>query len=297
MPSEKILVRLDPTSATAFSHCEREFYNTNRLGLVPKIANKYFAFGGAFHKARAMLRNGKPLDQAMEAGIRQYAEANCTKMPPRSLQDLANAIQEWYARYVETVDLLQPIETASGKEAIELPFAMPFWSTEKVDVLLCGVIDELSKRQDFPDIIVTDCKTTSSTNRQEYLKSYATSPQMSIYAWVVKQMFSMRDYPGLIIDGVFLSKTMSIICSRNIEVIKLDPVIIERVMTRILRIAKVIAERIEKGEEFEYEFNSCTQKYDACPYIDICPYPQASQDMLIGTMFSKREYNPATFND
>lgn len=290
------IVRYDPTSHSTFTECKRKFMYMNLRGLVPKLGDKYLDFGSAFHSAREHMKKGVPLDEAINIALAQYAESGCSKMPPRSMKDLEQAVRVWHRAYGDGRDEYHPLVSPTEGPAIEKPFALgPYSCTDKVEVLLCGKIDELAVDMRTERIIIIDAKTTSSKNYAEYQDGYAYSPQMHIYSWAVRTVAGLDYYPSVLIDGVFLDKTGPFVY-RSQRPLEIRDYMVERVMKTVFDDISYISNQITNyGIEFPYSYNSCEGKYSVCPYKGACMQNGVGETMVINTLFNIREYDPQTF--
>lgn len=296
---KKKLIRLDSTSFDAFTKCERMFYNMNIRGLVPVIDDKYLSFGSAFHLARETLRKGGTLEEATQRAALYFAKCNCSKMPPRSMNDLIKAVKEYYNTYCRDNDTIVPLVTTTGDKAIELPFSMPLIAGKSVDVNLDGVIDEvgLDTTQDTGELLIVDAKTTSSTQPKDYHAGWRTSPQMCIYSYAVKLAFGLSYFPKIIVDAVFLRKDGDPYCLRNQQPFEIESWIMYRVIARLHNVAHRLIEISDSGREYYYDYGACKGKFSECPFSDLCKMHEATQGMMVNGLFKTREYNPATFKD
>jgi hypothetical protein len=201
-----------------------------------------------------------------------------------------------------------------GKPLVEKNFALPYYSDDDIEVILCGTMDKIGKVKNS-NYAVGDYKFTSVWNSVEYLASYALSPQLLFYTLALKLYAKIAPDSDIgkigltpvsaFIDGVFLGPDAKKVKLERSELFtfkqkQLDE--FERLMMSKIMELKEEAIRLEADVTYEIPrygmFNgACQTHYGLCKYFRVCSAPdKISRDMMLEKFFTKKEYNPLNFN-
>jgi len=296
----KNVVRLDPTTISA-SACMRKIQLMNILGYQPKIGKDEFDFGQSLHRAAALFREDRVLgkefdvDKYIHAGVTYYAGRLCPKKSPRDLSNLVDCIRDYCTTWNRS-DPFVPLVSPEGKVGVELPFEFPgFYETENTEVRLCGVLDAIGTENKIPRIL--DIKHSATKNVDVFMSNYERSIQFIIYSWAIRQMNWVQFYPGVRVDGIFISneyRGARLIRSNVIDVPEFQ---VERVIQHARDVARELCVQLERGGEFTYNFSQCSQYYKKCEFDPLCNSPAQFQVFGLKAGYTQRVYNPATFGE
>ena len=261
-------------------------------GEVQETKNPAMEYGTAFHKGLQARAQGKSFDEQLRAVTDHFTQPSIV-VPENEWRNIGHLVATYVAYdtyYKSSGDLLIP------KHA-ELRFAYPFYKTEKTEIVLCGTIDLVAEY--CGRLVISDTKTTSAWNSDQYLAEYDLSPQLMIYKWVYDKLNGTD--VGCMINGIFLSKTKSATFKRS-EVISFSQEQIGNMIGRLDCFAQKLVERIEdsRPESFEPNYNCCIKRYGekaiVCPYAILCKQPTLADGVgLAEALFSKKVYNPMLF--
>lgn len=231
-PSQKKKLILLNASAVRISSCTRRLYLTIIDGYKQKINSRSIEFGSAFHKCPKVLEETNNIGHAMCSSLnywklatykdeskKQYLDAAyLTKVTLDWCEDFHQQDSFTVLRDSNNRDMLEDgitLQYPKGKPLVELPFEIPFYVSDNIEVLLVGTIDKVVLHKTSNLLAVGDYKTTSSWDANEYLRSYILSGQLYFYTLALRKHIAMCNeasvlYPykgqriGSFIDGVFL---------------------------------------------------------------------------------------------
>src|SRR4051812_983967 len=198
---EKTTVILD-ASAFKESSCLLRLFYTAVLGYRGKINSNDIEFGSAFHLFRAIFREKglEGLAEGVLAATRHFDTTPMTVKKNKQYLDrtfLQKCCVEYATKYEK--DLFQVVRGDDGEALLELKFGIPYYDDGEVEILLAGTIDEVGK---FVNGIycISDCKTSSVWNIEDYFRSYQMSPQLIFYRWILKKYAEL--YPNSIFSEI-----------------------------------------------------------------------------------------------
>ena len=233
MSNTKQIIFLN-SSAVRVSSCMRRLYLTIISGYKKKINSQSIEFGSAFHLCAKVteLTEGN-IGRGVQAACKYYRETPYEAEDKKKYLDESylttvclNWFDEFYMQdnFITLRDINQPawtvgdIEVVSslGKPLVEVKFEIPFYSSDKIDVIITGTIDRIAQHKTSKLLAHPDYKTTGSWNSEEYLRGYVLSGQLYMYALALRKTLDMCNeqsvlYPfknkkfGSFIDGIFLS--------------------------------------------------------------------------------------------
>lgn len=299
------VIEKDPTTGTYIlrfdaslymqSNCLR--YVKHRLfhGLSSERKDFKMEYGTAFHKALAKHYSGGSTQDVVTAAVNHYALVDVPDGDFRNSAHLVNCLLQ-YIEFHRGKDLLQPIKVAD-EWLLEIPFALCLYKTNRVEVLLSGTMDMIANY--LGQRVVTDHKTTSLTQVDNYLNSYSMSPQLMTYVYAYKRKFPDQGISALI-NGIFLNKTNKNTFKRS-DVISFSDTTLKKYENHLLRTVAEIVKDFESfldgnTEAFPCNFTCCEKKFGSCEYLPICLQDNEGDAESIATQqFSQRTYNPLLF--
>lgn len=296
----KRIIRLDPSTAE-HTNCWRKTQLINRQGYTPKEGSAPLDFGQALHRAigawtvdRMRPETLKPPAHYVEIALEYYVGRMCIKFPPRDIDNLRVCVEDYIERYTFG-DQFTPLTNSEGKVAVELPFAIEFYSNEHTDVILTGVIDAVGT-WGGSEFCFKDIKHSSTTRIEEHLNNSVNRPQFHVYAWALQHEGFCEYYPPVVVDAIYIAKTRRGAQFRRRGPEPMEPHMVENTMRNMLQIAKTMAE-LPDTEIWPENYNACDGKYRVCEFANVCQLPHESQQMPLDALFDQRDYNPATFGD
>ena len=249
-------------------------------------------YGTAFHKGLQARAQGKSFDEQLRAVTDHFTQPSIV-VPENEWRNIGHLVATYVAYdtyYKSHSDLLIP------KHA-ELRFAYPFYKTEKTEIVLCGTIDLVAEY--CGRLVISDTKTTSVWNSDQYLAEYDLSPQLMIYKWVYDKLNGTD--VGCMINGIFISKTKFATFKRS-EVMSFSQEQIGYMITNLELFATQLAALIEidHPESFIPNYNCCIKRYGekaiVCPFAILCKQPTLKEGLeLAEALFSRKVYNPMLF--
>lgn len=305
---------IDP-SALKESSCLRRLYLTVVEGYSSKVQTNDVEFGSAFHKFKAYLRiHGiNSFAEAHNAAIEYYKVTPMYKKKDKEYLTeafLSNLCREYYVKYLK--DDFE-IVRIGNESLVELPFCFPYYSDDKMDILLCGTIDEIGKIKKGL-YCISDLKTTHAWDIESYFRGYKLSPQLIFYVWALRKYYSLyrekfpKDFDiesvGVFIDGVFLrGKNSPVELVRSeVEIIKLNKIIEFEVL-----LSEKINELIKWFSIFKVTTpnfplregmlnGSCQTIYGPCKFFNVCASPDNEvAQILLQNNYKQKHYNPLKF--
>lgn len=298
------------------------------LRVVRKIVNGYtnavnsadIEFGSAFHLYRKIAAEGKGNEitqlVALKEALEYYAKA------PKYFKErkqfltaayLTTVCREYEAVYPFASDDFRPVVTDDGKSLVEIRIALPYYISPcgKVEVLLCGTIDEICMHRTLGFYCIKDYKTTSLWDKDKYFASYEMSTQLMFYKLLVGKFAKL--YPDSIIgkiyaggnilafiDGVFLKSGDKVEFARSSpypykpkRMAEFETLVHSKVLELVdcvLGVKPLLREGLING--------ACEKVYGPCDFMQVCACEDDDmrQDIL-NNNFIVRSYNPMTHGE
>jgi hypothetical protein len=215
--------------------------------------------------------------------------------------------------------LINPLD---NKPMLEVKFAIPYFSNEIMDIVLCGTIDAVMQSKRNPNLIaVCDFKTSSARDSAEYLGGYTISSQLMMYVYALKYYISRGEgdfWSGLSdrIVGAFIfalfpqapstkgSNVTPIKCEQsnlfifNDEQLKEFAMLLSQKATRISTIVNAYHTNESRRTHKEGALTGyCQQQFGSnCPYFGACCAPDDdAMFSLLEAKHKKSFYDPRTF--
>lgn len=311
MEHKKTIVLLN-ASALKDIHCELKFARTVMEGYATKVSSVDIEYGSAFHLFVAeMNKTGGQYAPSMKAALEYFRQAKYTikaKKDWMTAQHLTKTCMDYWEYYNKDgkKDEWQSIKTEQGEALVEMKFSIPFFVNDEVEILLCGTIDDICKRNNGC-YAIRDYKTTSVWNKTSYLASYRLNPQLIFYIFVLYEYAHL--YPDSIftkictdkgrvaafIDGIFL-KSAEVTFDRSEmffftekELSQFRKMLTELVVPKILRIVRQQGQLYPEG----IVNGTCHNVFGACKYSLACVSPDSvCAGHILHNNFIKKPYNP-----
>lgn len=308
---ERIVILLDP-SASKSATCSRKLFNVVVKGYRERGTNNDLVFGSGFHHWRASMSRGEGPKIAQSKGLAVFdtTEDLVWKEEKAWLnKDYLRATIAHDFSVIMEKPLEPPIKFSDGSLAVEHAWSIPFYRTDKVEVILCGTVDRIIM---LPSgiLCLTDYKTTSAWQKAPFLNGYKISSQLIFYAWALRFLKNMPEatkYHTLDveriatrIDAVFVAKDKPAeFRSTDVTIFSDDKFADFELVLR--KQVKELVEHTEAGyapREGLYNGNcdSGIPFPNKCPFYYACAAsdPSIEQQVLERT-FRKNLYNPLQF--
>lgn len=311
---EKLVVMLDASSLNN-SACEYMMHLQVVEGYRARLNSINMEFGTAVHKFRQVFRQkgSAGFGEGVRAAIAHLTTATYDTPGKRKeyLTDtnyLTKVCTE-YAMTYET-DTFKPVEF-EGQFLLEQRFVLPYYSDDKVDILLAGTIDEIGRWYPSGLFGICDCKTTSAafSNADSYLDHYQMSNQLLFY-WTMLYRFA-KHYPdsvfahitqgevALMIDGIFVGSKSEIGLKRSsvwippVQLREAYAIILDKTLMRIRDNIVAFAREGIIPMRTGIVHNVCEKKFGACQFFYHCAAPsEYAQQSMLDNYFIKQFYNP-----
>ncbi len=308
--NKKLIIRID-ASALKESSCMRRFYWNTIGGYRSKLNTNDIEFGSAFHEFVKVMKQ-QPDNYA--AAVKAAQDRYKVPMEMKSQKQYMNATyltnlcisfwQEWVAK-----DDFETI-VRNGNPLVELKFSYPYYADDKVEVLLCGTIDDICKHK-HGTYALRDYKTTSVYDSTQYLSAYLLSPQLMFYKMIVD--YYGRTYPNSLfgelsqkniacfIDGVFLAgaskpptfKRSDVFIFNARQMAEFEQLVHKQVMSLVEYVKSEVLP-IREG----MINGACQTVYGKCKYFNACiQSDELGTQLTLNRHFIQVEYNPLKFGD
>lgn len=323
---EKITVVLD-ASLLKGSSCLLRMFRDCVMGYKSETLNNDTHWGSAFHAFRSTWLLTGDEDLALHTAEKLWNDEEIhVKDKKRYLttQFLTAACLDYADKYRS--ERAEPvIDPETNKKLVEpySRFSFPLYSTDTVDVLGAGTMDDL--KWAFEDswhggagYRITDLKTAMAFNSWAFFDSYFLNPQLIMYRWAIRRYARYRPDSiwaiidrspnvGAMIDGVFYRgaregekptvefKRSKIITFKDWQIEEFE----RGVMRKVLQLVEAIEKWRLLGIYPDREgvvTNSCDERWGPCKYCQACASPdKESAEAWLEQNFTRRYYNPLTF--
>lgn len=285
----KPIIHLDASSLKNID-CPAWFNYVNLRGLTPTVPSAAAEWGTALHKFAALLYNGSTYEDAYAAASQYFLMSKCEQDGTRTLGNLMVTLKDYYDKYGGSLDIFTPLRVEE-KNAVELPFKLPYKVYDECDIILCGVVDAIgfsNKTLCFKDI-----KTTSKNLKPEtFFASYHTDIQMIIYTWAIRNLGLVDRYIPAVIDGVFM-RSKPFVLQRS-EPIDFNEQIVSDVFAWVDDKCDDIAFRLRK-KQWPMNFTNCEKFVKKCSFYGVCKNIGEHREGILERGFVTRVYDPETF--
>jgi len=307
----KLVVQLD-ASGLKHTDCFLKFYRKIVCGYRGKDLDAGMEYGSAYHKFRETLAITHDPDTAVKVAQTYFLEKSVDKnfsykkgkewLNVAHLTVTCKAYLDKFGTGPSYGDF-NPL-VVDGKPLVEQTFALPFYNDDKIDVLLCGTIDEIGKLENGCYAICDD-KTTSSWNRESYLNEHRMKVQLRFYVFAIHQLGKL--YPdsifaemaqqriGSAINGVFLSaskqtefKRSDFFFYKQEDMEEMDEFLKNLCIILSCNLVPTIRQGIYN--------DACSGKFATpCDFIGVCQAPAEVRQQMLDNSFVKSEYSPLSF--
>lgn len=278
-------------------------------------------YGIAVHKfIDTMYKTGGNFPLARDAAKKSFAIPCHSDDKKKWLRDEKHMINvcylvwEMYIVPDASFDVLSiPLGDSKVGPAVEINFSIPYYKDDAIDVNLCGTIDRVGKYKNGC-YAIRDWKTTSSWNTEEYFEEYELSRQLRFYNLACKLMAEKHPDSilgtigatkiGAAIDGIFLSANSNDTTFKMSTVFQFSDMAIERFkatldtkiqeLSRAVKIGFFPKEGILNGH--------CSRpwgenKIGKCKFWHACKNDDSVAEVLLKRDFTRKIYNPLSFNE
>jgi len=308
----KLRIMID-ASCMKSAGCSLRWFNQVVLGYRTPVNTVQIEIGQAFHKFRAHFRvHGlEGFGDAVQLAVEYFKKVKYT-VPSHKKYMTEDYLVAMCGEYATTYsnDKLKPVPVEDDY-AIELPFCLPYYVDDTLEVLLSGTMDEVSQL-DQSVYVITDCKVTSLWDIDEFLDDFLLSGQLLFYRYIVSLYGKefpdtilgdiSRSNPCLLIDCVNTKGKAEIKCVRSKPWMVSEQTLIEYEMLLHKKIKEFIgivkywqATGVEPAREGMLT-DVCDGKYAKCAFFTSCCMPEGEgRKMWLDSRLIKRAYNPMEF--
>lgn len=296
--TKRVIVMLN-ASLYKESNCLRKVQLKAILGLGSGGTEKDYKmeYGTAFHKALVVLYSKGTLEAAIQAAFDHFFGVYVPDNEWRNSGHLIKTIMDYHNTYGKADMLTANFDLLTNKPMLEQTFAIPFYRTDRVEILLCGTIDMIGTY--MGQLVIVDHKTTSLTQIETYLRSYELSPQLLTYVYVHSVLFPGISV-GAMINGIFLGRTGKNNFKRS-DIFNFSENHLASFKYHLTQRAEAIAENLEAqidniADAFPPNYTCCEQKFGQCEYAPICLCTTPSDMLSIANSnYIAGRYDPLRF--
>jgi hypothetical protein len=306
----KTILKID-SSLLSNSSCALKVYLMGYKGL--RYKGPYSAdiiFGSALHKFAEHWHKTKDEVMAKSIAIKYFInnEKAYTSRNKHLREDFLIEACIAYERAWETKKELLNTEILlhNNSPLVEVKFAIPYYTSDDIDVVLCGTLDQIAKVDDRM-YLINDIKKSSATDRDKFLQNFSLSLQLMVYRMAVE--WHATQYP----DSIFTELTKGTIGARIIGVFvnSNKPVEVEcskiyffkdEMLTEVSTVIKTkvdaLVDSIRSGERPLKEgiITGECGSYAGCPFFGAC---NNADDRIMLNMFDtfyhQETYDPLLF--
>ena len=309
----KRIIRID-ASALKQSQCFLRFWNIVIEGYKEPIVNNDIQYGTAVHKFISTMMETGNIQQAYKDAEAAYSIPMRWK-PKKHFMDVKHLKQTCFYLWESFISTESQFEIVQYEKddklvpAIEVNFALPYYTDDIIEVLLCGTIDQIGKIKNG-NFALRDFKTTSSWNQTEYLDGYELDPQLIFYKLCL-QLFS-KLYPSStlgkigatplngFIDGIFLKPDATKLECKRSKIFDIRQPLVDEMKMLIDYMIKKVSDHLAFSTtgyciRDGILNGSCNTKFGPCMFTQVCASPDDIAKEFFLKKFIKREYNPLAF--
>ena len=316
----KHTIYLDP-SALKKTACTRQYWLACQEGMIPKGSQDKAStfFGTCLHNyAEVWANTGEP--DASISTVKMWNEKaeKLSYTTGRSSNEYLVAgklvesmlIVREFLEADKEMEILPDPNGQNGKKMTEYKFAIPLFSDENVNVIVCGTIDKLC-RQKRGLYMVGDYKFSRKWgDPYAFLRAYKLDPQPRTYLWAVR--WYARQFPnsifaamvnhgplGFFIDGGFHSKNDPIQMQRSDVMIESDEEIEEFDHMLMQAASNLVANYYFYKDKMPARDGIvkgiCKTIYGDCEYAPICKQnSHTGQLAVLNQKYEHRAWEPLT---
>jgi hypothetical protein len=223
MSTTKQIVRIDASSLSKSGCTLRWYYDVVKGYSAPGAMDVSLHYGICFHYFVHLLKtltcDNKDVE-ALRLTRERWRKSPVSYAREKKWMDESHLMLTCIT-YADRQQEWETVCDKQGKRMAELKFSIPLVQNEKVEILLCGTIDDLCKRQNgcyaIRDYKTTGHRISPANNVAHYFSRYALSCQLLTYCFAVEwyaktysdSVFAdfLRVGYGCFIEGVFLSSS------------------------------------------------------------------------------------------
>lgn len=324
MTKEKQIFQID-ASALKTSHCLLKLYRTVVQGYRGKGRSNDIEFGSAFHTFAYTFTKTQSVTEAMSASQSYWRAVEDSKQ--MVIKDKKGYLNIGHLTQVNAIwhmsegmrmflpeTLIQPIMSpVDGLPLAEIKFRVPFYSDDEIEICLAGTIDFLGRHRQTKQLIIRDYKTTSMWNVEEYLESYALSPQLMFYILALKEMAvrfpesvigqALNEQPsiGAQIQGIFIKPPSSKDSTNviNSRIFSFSDARMEEFTRMLKKFIHILANYIKGGVIPDREGmlnDTCEMKFGKCAFFHTCKLDtEEARAPMLAQYFGQKPYDPLSF--
>lgn len=322
----KIQLNID-ASALKLSHCALKFYRTVYQGYRGKLRLNDIEFGSAIHKYISTFTQTKDQFKAMAASHEYWRAVEGSGL--MLVKDKKQFMNIGHLTMVNTIwhlssgrmmfdpgNVIQPlINPKDGLPVAELNFRLPYYEDEMFQIYLCGTIDNLGEHRTTHGLVITDYKSTSMWNVEEYLEAYALDPQLMFYVIALRRFAALNpdsviaqkleSQPNVMarIQGIFIkppssNEQSSVVNSRLFQYSEFQLVEFEAMLKgMVMRLVSCIEKDLIPMREGMINA-TCEMKFGQCPFFSTCKIDkEEDRAKLLDKYFDRNPYDPLSFHE
>lgn len=321
-PNQKIKIFID-ASALSDSACFRRLWMTIFHGLKPKSGREYkMEYGNALHIFAEHYYKRDMSTKEAAALAANYFQPYAENVPLdmfefRTETNLLKTCLAYKQAFPKTseIDFKPLTDELTGKPLVEYKFAIPIWSGEYFELILCGTMDLICAYGGYEAVIV-DHKTTGKKNKIEFFRQFDLTPQTMLYSLCGKEILKTEYFPPVLINAWFLKKP-----TQKAEKEKVfDGVSFERssmfeyTQEQMSEFKLWLDKKFEKiimylegynpsSKTFspdpmeDYDYSVCHNGYTTCEFFDVCSIAKKFRQGIMDTDYKKRTYEPLKFRE
>jgi len=302
-------------SAMRESSCILRLYHKVVQGYTKIVQPNDLVFGSAFHCfAKVKDETGDEMTALAEA-VSYYRKTPKYIKPKKEYLDenyLTSTCLSLSSAF--TPDIYDIVRFDNGKPFVEQRIAYPYYVTPErdIEVVLCGTLDKLMFNRVAGFYVISDYKTTSLWNSQQYFEIYSLSTQLMMYKLLltlyakllpeVSLLQKVSTQPlGCLIEGVFIQPSKSARFERS-EVYWFSQEKMEEFERGLhLFIQEKLVPAIRAPNERLYREGilngSCERVFGRCDFAGVCESEGERRDEILNEEFGRMAYNPLTHGD
>lgn len=306
---DKITIMID-ASALRHAGCIRKLYWTVVDGYRAKVNNNDIEFGSAFHIFRSYYRRlgMEGIAPGIQEAQKYFRDTPMNVVSSKKYLTLAylGAVCVAYTQKYPVEGNDFEIVSVDDNLAIEVPFTIPYFVDDKVEVLLSGTIDELCKKRNGI-YCVCDAKTTSAYDPDDYFAPYMLSHQFLFYCYVIYQY--AHNYPnsiyaemvkhqtlGYFVDGVFLKGGGDVTFRRSdVHIFSQDLLADFSILLndKVMRLVEEVHKQPRRVLPEGIITQTCQSYGKLCPFFAACnACDERGAESVLQFTFKKEFYNP-----
>jgi hypothetical protein len=296
---------IDSTQMVAFRSCPEKFNLEFVRGRRPPGISIDLHAGACFASGieavrRGVWEMGLDLEAALARAhllfLREWGDFEIPewKKTGKTLENMWEAIVQYFRRWPPRTDYIQPYFSPSGKGTFEYTFAIPLegddWPLHPSGspFLFGGRFDTLGKYEERPCVL--DEKTSGKTAGTNWADQWDLRNQFMGYVWACQQ--AGYDLDTVIVRGISVLKTKEPSFSEAIKVYSKH--MIAKWYEQFRRDLWRIRRSWDEGY-FDYNFGDTCTAYGNCIFMQTCQSTPETKESWLGE-FAVRHWNPLLKN-